>query len=73
MKALGIALALAGVGVASYGGYKYYKQRQGLGSLGTSFEDRNTKVAQAYWQRQAQKQQELRERQIAAIANQRRG
>ena len=73
MKALGIALALVGVGVAGYGGYRYYNQRKGLAGLGTSFEDHNTKVAQSYWQRQAQKQQEIRERQIEAIANQRRG
>ena len=71
MKALGIALALIGVGVAGYGGYRYYKQSQSFGNLSEGSNDYNSKFAQSYWRRQAEIQNDMRGRQLAAIAKQR--
>ena len=69
MKALGIVLALAGVGVAGYGGYRYYKQRQGLGSLSEGSRDHNSNFAQSYWKRQAEIKEDIRRRQQLAYLN----
>jgi len=71
MKAFGLILAALGVGVAGYGGYRYYQQKKGLGNLTEGNADHNSKFAQAYWQRQAEIQQNVRGRQLNAIAEQR--
>jgi len=72
MKALGIVLAVAGLGVGAYGGYKFYRQKKGLGNLSEGNADHNSKFAQNYYARQAEINQDIRLRQLDAIANQRR-
>ena len=69
MKTLGIVLALAGVGVAGYGGYRYYKQSKGLGSLSEGSQDHNSKFAQSYWKRQAEIKEDIRRRQQLSYLN----
>ena len=71
MKTLGLILIAAGLGVGTYGGYKYYQQKKSLGNLSTGSSDHNSKFAQAYWQQQASIRQNIKTRQLNDIARQR--
>jgi len=68
----GIGLALGGLGVAGYFGWKYYQERKASGELGALVEpyanDHNGRIVRSYYRRQAAlltEQQRLRRMGVA--------
>lgn len=56
-KVIGGGLALLGIGVAGYFGYKLYKQYTGeaeptVGAMTDGYPDHNSRIASEYWKRQ---------------------